>query len=364
MRTKCFVSVMSLLFLLGLSGNVLAVNDSTGDSLVPNVDILSSSVVTSNVPGDGQTTPDTFNLGIKMNTGSHLPGAVIWDFDADNDTATGGGSIVTGIPSVLCSGAPCKADAGGGFDFFVVLILRSQSDTSTLSDCSNCIGSSATCLTRGAAASCTEGTCYGIGDPCQIGDSDCYEQTTQCTGCAPFNYPLVDVCGSSASDCAEGYLKGQYFVGFGQGGTSTTYHGNVNLPFLYNMQNEIELCLELPWALLAVDAWVEIRDSGIGTVFNLDGLDLPPKFQVAAYYDEDFADEDDLFTRGPFSLDIADWMPDTARVADGEHNQFDPCAHNSWGGYGNVNVDANDVGDFVQEFGRSVFSRPCPTCKN
>ena len=167
---------------MGLSGNALAVSDTIGDALVANIDIASSSVVTSNIPA-GNTVPNTANLGIKMAAGSSLPGAVIWDIDVDNDTATGGGSIVTGIPSLLCGGAPCKADAGGGFDFFVVLILRNQSDTSTLADCSGCIGSTAQCVTRGASASCNEGTCYALGDPCQIGDADCYEQTIQCTGC-------------------------------------------------------------------------------------------------------------------------------------------------------------------------------------
>ena len=131
MKTRSLVFVISVLFVMGLSGNALAVNDSTGENLITNVDIASASVQTSNIEGDN-TVPSTANLGIKMAAGSHLPGAVIWDIDVDNDTATGGGSMVTGIPSLLCGGSPCKADAGGGFDFFVVLTLRTQSDTSTL----------------------------------------------------------------------------------------------------------------------------------------------------------------------------------------------------------------------------------------
>jgi hypothetical protein len=85
---------------------------------------------------------------------------------------------------------------------------------------------------------------------------------------------------------------------------------------------------------------------------------------VSAFYDEDFADQDDLFTRGPFTLDIADWMPDTARVANGEYNQWAPCGHNTAGGYGDLSVAANDVSDFLAEFGRSNFNQPCPNCKN
>lgn len=362
MKTRCLAFVISVLFVVGLSGNALAVNDSTGENLITNVDIASAIVQTSNIE-EGNTVPTTANLGISMAAGSHLPGAVIWDIDVDNDTATGGGSIVTGIPSVLCGNAPCKADAGGGFDFFVVLILRNQSDTSTLADCNNCVGSNVTCVTRGAVAACTEGTCYGLGDPCQIGDDGCYEQTTQCTGCDPFNYPLDTICGASGRDCAAGYIKGQYYVGFGQG-QNNFYHGNINLPLDYNLNNELSLCLEIPWALVAVQAYANIEDAG-GTPFPIGALsaNLFPRFQVSAFYDDDFTDQDDLFSFGPFTVDVSDWLPDTARAADGEYNQYEPCGHNTAGGYGNVNVDANDVGDFLQEFGRSVFSRPCPNCK-
>jgi len=362
MKTRSLAFVISVLFVVGLSGNVLAVSDSTGENLIPNVDIATASVQTSNVPPDA-TTPDTANLGIRMAAGSHLPGAVIWDLDVDNDAATGGGSMVTGIPSILCGGAPCKTDAGGGFDFFVVLILRNQSDSSTLSDCSGCIGSDVQCVERGAAATCNEGTCYALGSPCQLGDADCYEQTTQCTGCDPFNYPLTAICGESGRDCAAGYIKGQYYVGFGQG-QNNFYHGNINLPFLYNLDNEIEICLEIPWGIIGIQAWANIRDAGTQPNFLLGALANPPRFQVSAFYDEDFADEDDLFSRQPFTLDVSDWMPDTARVATGEFNQFALCAHNSAGLYGDQNVDANDVTDFLEEFGRSIFSRPCPTCKN
>ena len=62
-------------------------------------------------------------------------------------------------------------------------------------------------------------------------------------------------------------------------------------------------------------------------------------------------------------MDISDWLPDTGRVADGDFNGGDPCAHNSAGGYGDQSVAANDVADFLDEFGRSNFFEPCPNCK-
>ena len=67
--------------------------------------------------------------------------------------------------------------------------------------------------------------------------------------------------------------------------------------------------------------------------------------------------------RRHFTLDIADWMPATARAGDGEYNQWDPCMHNSAGLYGDQNVAADDVSDFLAEFGRSTFNKPCPACK-
>ena len=71
----------------------------------------------------------------------------------------------------------------------------------------------------------------------------------------------------------------------------------------------------------------------------------------------------DHLLRRPFTLDIADWMPDTARTAYGEYNQGDPCMHNSAGPFGDQNMAADDVSDFLNEFGRSTFNKPCPACK-
>jgi hypothetical protein len=144
MKNKAMVFLMSCMLLLGMAGNVLAVNDTVGDNLKTNVDLLSASVVTSDKVAANQT-PDTMNIGIKMAPGSHLPAAVIFDFDADNDTATGGGSVITGIPAGNCGSAPCKAPAGDGFDFYVVLVLRNQGDTSNLSLASGCNGAARTC---------------------------------------------------------------------------------------------------------------------------------------------------------------------------------------------------------------------------
>jgi hypothetical protein len=62
-------------------------------------------------------------------------------------------------------------------------------------------------------------------------------------------------------------------------------------------------------------------------------------------------------------LDLADWMPDTARATYGEYNQGDAWMHNSAGAYGDQNVAADDVSDFLSEFNRSTFNKPCPAGK-
>jgi len=48
MKTRYLVFVISVLFVMGLSGNVFAVSDSTGEPLTAGVDILTAHVITSN----------------------------------------------------------------------------------------------------------------------------------------------------------------------------------------------------------------------------------------------------------------------------------------------------------------------------
>ena len=162
MKSKAMVFVIGCMFLLGMAGNALAVNDSIGEQL-GTLDLATASVVTYSKPSSLEI-PDFAKVGVTMAAGSHLPGAIIFDFDVDNDPATGGGSVITGIPSGNCGG-PCKTPAGDGFDFYMVLVLRTQGDSSNLSLVSGCSGSSLPCVERGAPSACDEGTCYALGSP-------------------------------------------------------------------------------------------------------------------------------------------------------------------------------------------------------
>jgi hypothetical protein len=301
-----------------------------------------------------------------MAPGSHLPGAVIFDFDVDNDTATGGGSIITGIPAGNCGSEPCKTPAGDGFDFYVVLVLRTQGDTSNLSLASGCSGSRNTCAQRGAPGSCDEGICYQLGSPCDIGDPDCWEilEGGACNNCVPdiISYQLDLICGATGARCDKPLIKGEYYVGFGQ--QNEVKVGEVLIRNTFNINNEAELCATIPWGLIVTNTFVAITDAGKTPFDATYAVNNPPKYQVSLFYDTTFADENDLFTLPGLNVDVNDWLPDTARAADGEYNHNTPCLHNSAGRYGDQNVDANDVADFLNEFGRSHFNNQCPNCKN
>jgi hypothetical protein len=368
MRLKSIIFALSCLLVLGISGNVFAVTDTQGEPLTSisgaqNVDIATANIVTSNL---GNSLPEVAHIGVTMAAGSQLPALLLFDVDIDNNTATGGGSVITGIPTNACGGTPCKADAGGGFDFTITLILRQQEDGTSISNCNNCSGGAATCATRGTANDCgVDGTCYELGDSCSSG-GDCYVTGNRCeTGCPSiFAYPMDVLCDDAPQpSCSRGYWKGEWRVGYGQGGQ--VRNGNTNVAVGYSIFDETEICVEIPWGLIVSEASIRIGDAAdpdhpafdIQDVFAIatDG----PKFQVTAMFNPIAPWNGTDFT----CLAAKDWVPDTARVADGEYNMHAPCGHNTAGAYGNLNVDANDVTDFLNEFGRSTFFQPCPNCK-
>jgi hypothetical protein len=116
---------------------------------------------------------------------------------------------------------------------------------------------------------------------------------------------------------------------------------------------------------MVTQMFTKILQDGVQTPFDpVFATNNPPNFQVSVFYDQTFADKDDLFTLPGLFLDVCDWLPNNpdCSVA-GSYNQYPPCRHNSDGsGCSDVDVDAGDVADFLTEFGRSPFSRPCPNC--
>jgi hypothetical protein len=373
MKSKAMVFIIGCMFLLGMAGNVMAVSDTTGEPLNSGIDIASVSLVTSNI---GSGFPRTANIGVEAAPGTSLPALLLFDVDIDNDTTTGGGSVITGIPTAACGGSQCKADVGGGFDFTVTLILRGQDDGTSISNCNGCEGGNIQCTTRGAPVSCTEGTCYELGASCGVGDPDCYISQNPCScGAGVFAYELVTPCVAGAESCSRGYRAGEWRVGFGQGGQ--VLNGNFNVDTSYSPFNEQSICVELPWDAIVTAAYLRILAAADPDhpVFNInDALALAavgPKYQVTAlsnvevpWSGTDFTEPFGSCSVVPgFCLAARDWVPDTDRVADGEYNVNSPCGHNTAGGYGDQNVAADDVQDFLAEFGRSTFNKPCPTCK-
>ena len=147
MWKKSLVVMFSVLLVLSLQSGAEAVTDPAGDNFVSGVDLESAEVL---FYPPSITTPEWVRLTVKMQAGNHLPGMIIWDFDADANAATGAGSALN-IPFPPCPPTRCKTDQG--FDFFIVMILRDQSDTAQNAYCSGCVGGQ-TCVTRGDPVLC------------------------------------------------------------------------------------------------------------------------------------------------------------------------------------------------------------------
>jgi hypothetical protein len=166
-----------------------------------------------------------------------------------------------------------------------------------------------------------------------------------------------------------GLITGEWYMAIDLLSNPSMRGNELLLPFPYNPNNETDICLTLPWAQMIAEAMQEYNNQGKPPLPFNDVLNTLPRYQVSVWYDTAFDDKDDWFSTAPppddTYMNLSDFMPNSGGAcnAAGEHNTHDPCLHNSAGGYGDLNVDANDVGAFLAEFGRSVFSRPCPNCK-
>jgi len=158
-------------------------------------------------------------------------------------------------------------------------------------------------------------------------------------------------------NAAMGLLAGEWYMFLGSGG-GALQRGSIYLPSDWNLLNENEFCVALPWASLLQ------RAQEMGADFNFDyTINNAPSYQVSVWYDTAFEDEDD-FMDGGLIFNLSDFLPNTIGTkARAEYNPYDPCLHNL-GGYGDVNVDANDVSSFLSEFGRTFYWHKCPNCEN
>ncbi|KPJ58074.1 MAG: hypothetical protein AMJ42_03960, partial [Deltaproteobacteria bacterium DG_8] len=209
MRTKCLVFIMSALLLLGLTPTVSGEwqEDPCGDALLQDKDLYKAKVEVFPDPDFPDEEPWIY-LCLKMCEGCTMPGIVVWEFDVDHNGITGTEISLTGVPISPC---PCKTCVG--FDIAIWKAYRDQGSDSTMSWCLGCFGiGGAQCATRGASATCDQGTCYELDQMCYAGVG-CYLLTEECTGCAGVNppyYPLDEPCPSKS--CAMPRLRGEWYA--------------------------------------------------------------------------------------------------------------------------------------------------------
>ena len=259
------VLLISLCILFTIPSVATAVDDATGDNYAPQIDLLGASAQTFYKEGP-DAVPSRINLGIKMTPASHLPGLVIWEFDVDSNSSTGGSSLLnTTLPTAEGGGTGPYKEAAG-FDLRVVMALRTQAETSDTALCQNC----------------TE----------------------------------------DAQSCAMGLVKGEWYATRGDGSTPFM-RGSIYLSPAWDITWEVQLCVILPWADMIS------RAIGDGADFDLNyAKNNPPAFQVSLWHDSAFTDGDDLMDGGSV-LNLADFLPNgSLDKANGEYNLYNPCEHN------------------------------------
>ena len=366
MRIKTLVVMMGHLLFLGFSGGAMAYNDVIGDTEAghPTVDIEWVSVELFDIKdvGDGDTSAQKIKLGVKMALGSHLPGAILWDFDADHDTTTGSGSVITGIPLPPCGPPnPCKTAGPEGFDILLLLTLRAQGDTSNNSVCNNCVGGSTHCMTKGpSCGTCDQGACFTIDGQttCSPGNADCWEVSNACTGCSSGTncYPMTVPCGAGEEACSDGMRMGEWYAAPSvTRGNDRVVRGNVYFPLWTAPENLDEICITLPWHMITGIIW---QESGFDFDIHFASGNAP-HYQVTAFYDENFyppGDKEDFFTGG--TMDLTDYVPNTEYAAtDGVYRMTEECKCDF---DSDNDCDGSDAYNFKTNFGRSA---DCPGCR-
>lgn len=343
--SKYLVACLGVMLLLGLgTTGMAAVTDGTGDAFVTGSDLLSVDAIFYPPAAGTSTTTKWVKLVVTMAAGSTLPGMITWDFDADDNLATGAGSSLN-MPFLPCPPTRCKTELG--FDFYILLVTRDQGDSSNNAYCNNCVGTSAQCVTRGATVACTEGTCYEPADVCGIGDPDCYEIDEPCSGSLECEnaYPLTVPCGASAIGCGTGLQFGEFYAGFGTGGNKQPiYRGRV-VAEIGEFAGKTQYCFILPWETIATEAAVKDAVEYANLVQN-------PPYQVSIWHDPVFADREDFFDPG-LTLNLTDYVPNAGYAA-----SVIGAAECTMDGNGDCKVNLTDLTAIKAEFNRSN----CPNC--
>jgi len=174
---------------------------------------------------------------------------------------------------------------------------------------------------------------------------------------------MTEICVSD-TPCNIGRITGEWYANntLGIGGGAPADRGRIDMPLPRATDSDSEDCYVLPWRQI-VEA-VHATDPQNPKMFNLSATINPDnlKWQISTWYDtanppNDFLHSDALPT--PCSP-ISGVVPDVGQADGTQIADVDSfCETNR---NGDKNSDANDVTKFLEDFGRSVFSKPCPPC--
>jgi hypothetical protein len=361
MRAKCLVAVMSLFLMLGLSTPAAAdwitdpIGDTANNGTVGNYDIEKAKV---------DVYPDDFefmNVCLKMTDSSTLPGIVIFEFDVDSDTVTGGGVSMVGIFKA-CEGTD-KIKVQPGIDIVYMLMLRDQGDTAPTAWCSGgCLGPGGNCFIKDTpcdGACSGTGACYKANTTCQpdsgpncyVTDLPCQTNPTLCEKC----YEMTQVCASCSVDCAIGRAKGEWYVTATVSGTGVGQSypdvGRID-PLPEGPGDDNADCYKVAWARVVQNAYDYIVAAGIAPSehFDLAKAQDPAnylKWQVSTWHDLDFGTTGNDYMDIPnMCLEVTDVVPNSGSMAPGQVTDGGLC--HAYQGLHHACMDLNADGSNVE----------------
>ena len=357
MNKKYFIIVLGLLFSLNLNSSVRAVQDAVGDATVSGYDILKATALVyppSSIQ-PGVKAADFIKVGLAMNSGSHLPGIVLMEFDVDNNPLTGGSSLC-GMYDACEGGFQLKVQSG--IDIAILLMLRDQGDNVPSAWCYDCYGG-ATCATRGAACSaCDKTYCYTPASMCSLGEPNCYVLGEHCVCNEPDYCRVLDTPCSYDTPCSTGRTIGEWYAIAPAAGPEVMVERGKLEPLPAGTNSDDEDCYTLPWAIIVQSAYSAL--SGNPEQFDLfkatDSANL--KFQVSTWYDPDFyTTENDFINTTQVCAEITDVVPNSGMASASQGKEI--CEGNF---DGDRDVDGLDLMKFKEDWGRSGFINPCPSC--
>jgi len=319
MEKKCLFILMGILVLLSISSSVYAIGDSLGDQRVGGYDIKSADVLF--YPPSSwidNTPPDLVKITLEMNTGNNLPGIVVFEFDVDNDTATGGSVSIPCFFNTCADGTLLKPVVPG-IDIAIIMILREQGSDVSTAWCYNCTGTNGLCFLRNTPCyGCGTSNCYKGLSICPPGSPNCFLARIECRN---LPYPQCDYCYemsttcSGTTPCGLGRVIGEWYaianpslVGIG---VPPVERGRL-YPLPKGTNTAIKDSYRLPWELIVQGAL------NAGANFDPYKANDPNycRWQVSTWIDPDYATtKNDLINFSAYCVEVTDVVPNYLSAA-------------------------------------------------